>query len=250
MKKDVSLFLKNTIHDFFDGALNLFIFFPYFFSVSALFKTLFAPWKNIVTKKTGRGFSFSEWLSRLFFNLISRLIGFTMRSSILLFYLLFQSLYVILLPVIILFFFLSLPLFLIKFSIEKTESEQKEIMKQSFISTHLLKPENRPGGENWFESSYQHHLHKKAWWKLQNLLSIPPLARDWAMGYTPLLDECTDDLTRVEYQNHIKNVVGRKKEIEQIENILIMNEEANVLIVGEEGVGKHTLIDALSNKIY
>ena len=123
-------------------------------------------------------------------------------------------------------------------------------MKQSFISTHLLKPENRPGGENWFESSYQHHLHKKAWWKLQNLLSIPPLARDWAMGYTPLLDECTDDLTRVEYQNHIKNVVGRKKEIEQIENILIMNEEANVLIVGEEGVGKHTVIDALSKKIY
>lgn len=250
MKKDVSLFLKNTIHDFFDGALNLFIFFPYFFSVSALFKTLFAPWKNIVTKKTGRGFSLTEWLSRLFFNLISRLIGCTMRSSILLFYILIQCLYVILLPAIIVLFFFSLPLFLIKFSIEKTESEQKEMMKQSFISTHLLKPENTNDVEVWFESYYQKHLHKKAWWKLQNLLSIPPLARDWAVGYTPLIDEFTEDLTRVEYQNQIKNVVGRQKEIRQMEGILIKNEEANVLIVGEEGVGKRTIVDALSKQIY
>lgn len=250
MKKDVSLFLKNTIHDFFDGALNLFIFFPYFFSVSALFKTLFAPWKNIVTKKAGRGFSLTEWLSRLFFNLISRLIGSTMRSCILLFYILLQSSYVILLPVIIIIFFLLLPFFVIKFLIEKTESEKKEIMKQSFLSTHLLKPENNQEVEGWFESYYQNHLHKKAWWRLQNLLSIPPLARDWAVGYTPLLDEYAEDLTRVEYQNHIKNVVGRKKEIERIENILIMNEEANVLIVGEEGVGKHTIVDALSKRIY
>lgn len=250
MKKDVSLFLKNIIHDFFDGALNLFIFFPYFFSVSALFKTLFAPWKNIITKKTGRGFSFSEWLSRLFFNLISRLIGFTMRSSILLFYILFQSLYVILLPAIIILFFFSLPLFLIKFLVEKTESEQKEMMKQSFISTHLLKPENKNEVGLWFESYYLKHLHKKAWWKLQNLLSIPPLARDWAVGYTPLIDEFTDDLTSVEYQNQIKNVVGRQKEIQQMEGVLIKNEEPNVLIVGEEGVGKRTIVDALSKQIY
>ena len=73
-------------------------------------------------------------------------------------------------------------------------------MKQSFISTHLLKFENNNEVENWFESYYQKHLHKKAWWKLQNLLSIPPLARDWAVGYTPLIDEFTEDLTSVEYQ--------------------------------------------------
>ena len=250
MKKDISLFLKKTTHNFFDGALNLFIFFPYFFSVSALFKTFFAPWKNIITKKTRRGFSFSEWLSRLFFNLISRLIGFTMRSSILLFYILLQSTYVIFLPLIVFLFFISLPLFMVRFSLEKTEDEQKEIIKKSFISTHLLKFENNNEVESWFESYYQKHLHKKAWWKLRNLLSIPPLARDWAVGYTPLLDEFTEDLTRVEYQNHIKNVVGRQKEIQQMEGILIKNEEANVLIVGEEGVGKRTIVDALSKQIY
>jgi ATP-dependent Clp protease ATP-binding subunit ClpA len=134
--------------------------------------------------------------------------------------------------------------------IEKTEDEKKEMMKNAFLSTHLLRQGNKQAVVSWFESYYQNHLQKKDWWKLQNLLSIPPLARDWAVGYTPLLDEFTEDLTRAEYQNHIKNVVGRKKEIEQIENILIMNEEANVLIVGEEGVGKHAIVDALSKRIY
>ena len=250
MKKDVPLFLRKTVHDFFDGALNLFIFFPYFFSVSALFKTLFAPWKNIVTKKTGRGFSLTEWSGRLFFNLISRLIGAAMRSSILLFYAILQCLYVVLLPFIVILFFSVLPVLFIIFMIEKTEDEKKEMMKNAFISTHLLRQGNKQAVVSWFESYYQNHLQKKDWWKLQNLLSIPPLARDWAVGYTPLLDEFTEDLTRAEYQNHIKNVVGRKKEIEQIENILIMNEEANVLIVGEEGVGKHAIVDALSKRIY
>ena len=47
-----------------------------------------------------------------------------------------------------------------------------------------------------------------------------------------------------------KNMVGRQKEIQQIEGILIKNEEANVLIVGEEGVGKRTIVDALSKQIY
>jgi ATP-dependent Clp protease ATP-binding subunit ClpA len=250
MKKDVPLFLRKTVHDFFDGALNLFIFFPYFFSVSALFKTLFAPWKNIVTKKTGRGFSLTEWSGRLFFNLISRLIGAAMRSSILLFYAILQCLYVVLLPFIVILFFSVLPVLFIIFMIEKTEDEKKEMMKNAFLSTHLLRQGNKQAVVSWFESYYQNHLQKKDWWKLQNLLSIPPLARDWAVGYTPLLDEFTEDLTRAEYQNHIKNVVGRKKEIEQIENILIMNEEANVLIVGEEGVGKHAIVDALSKRIY
>jgi ATP-dependent Clp protease ATP-binding subunit ClpA len=250
MKKDVLSFLRKTVHDFFDGALNLFIFFPYFFSVSALFKTLFAPWKNIVTKKTGRGFSLTEWSGRLFFNLISRLIGAAMRSSILLFYAILQCLYVVLLPFIVILFFSVLPVLFIIFMIEKTEDEKKEMMKNAFLSTHLLRQGNKQAVVSWFESYYQNHLQKKDWWKLQNLLSIPPLARDWAVGYTPLLDEFTEDLTRAEYQNHIKNVVGRKKEIEQIENILIMNEEANVLIVGEEGVGKHAIVDALSKRIY
>ena len=52
------------------------------------------------------------------------------------------------------------------------------------------------------------------------------------------------------FVNHIKNIVDRQKEIREIENILTKNAEANVIVVGEEGVGKHTIVDALAKKIY
>jgi len=250
MKKDVPFYVKKTINDFFDASLNFLLFFPYFFSVTELLKTLFSPWKNIVTKKTSRGFSFSEWGTRFLFNLISRVIGFFMRLSIILFYIIFQILYVLFLPASILIFFLLLPFFALRYSIEKTDEEKKALMKKNFISTRLLKEENRKEVEEWFEIFYQEHLEKKDWWKLKNLMTYPPLARDWAVGYTPILDEFSEDLTDVMYQARIHTAVGRIKEIKQIQQVLSKNEEANVLIVGEEGVGKHTIVDALAKQIY
>ena len=193
MKKNVPLFAKKSIHNFFEATLNLFLFFPYFFSVSTLFKTFFHPWKNIITKKTVRGFSFSELMGRIFFNLVSRLIGAFMRLSIILFYMLFQSLYVIFLPFIIGVYFLLLPFLICIYILEKTEEEKKASFKAVFIASRMLKQENYQAVENWFEMYYQKYLHKKAWWKLSNLLTIPPLARDWAVGYTPLLDEFSVD---------------------------------------------------------
>lgn len=250
MRKTYADDLKIYLSEFFEAIFNLFLFFPYFFSVSALFKTLFLPWKNIITRKTERGFSFTEWLNRLFFNLISRVIGCMMRLSIIFFYILLQSAYVILLPFIIIFFFLLLPLIVVIKRFEKTEEEQKAIAKHTFLASRLLKKENSEHVENWFEMHYQKHIHKKQWWKLQNLFLYPPLARDWAYGYTPILDEYTEDLTSITYQENMKAVVGREKEIRQLQQILIQNEEANTLIVGEEGVGKHTIVDALAKKIY
>lgn len=250
MKKDLSAYIKKHTQDFFESVFNMFLFFPYFFSFSPLLSTLFLPWKNIIARKTQRGFSFSEWAGRTFFNLISSLIGFTMRVSIILFYLLFQSLYTALIPFFIAGYFITLPLAVLKFSLEKTDEEKKAILKAAFLKTHCLKEENAPAVAEWFESFYLQHVQKKAWWKLENLFTIPPLGRDWAVGYTPILDEFAEDLTSAAYQSRIRNVIGRKNEIKQVEQILIKNEEANVLIVGEEGVGKHTIVDALAKRIY
>ncbi len=250
MKTDTLLYIRGKIRDFFEGALNLFLFFPYFFSVSALFKTLFYPWKNIVAAKTGRGFSFGELFERIFFNAVSSAIGFIMRMSIILFYVLLQTLYVILLPFIIIAFFLSLPAYAIRYQYEKTPEEQRARRKKAFMDTHLLKEENQSAVEAWFMSYYDEHLKQKEWWKLENLLTYPPLGRDWAMGYTPLLDEYATELTSVSYQGNIQDIVGRNSEIDDLQEVLIKNNEANAVIVGEEGVGKHTIVDALAKKIY
>jgi len=250
MRKNFWQYYWTSLHNFGEAIINIFIFLPYFFSVSVLLRTLFQPWRNLIVKKTTIGFSLADWANRFAFNLISRWIGTLMRLSIIIFYFIFQTLFMVFLPFIALIFFLFSPLFYLLSLFQKTSQEKKDIFKKNFIETHLLNEENRSFVENWFEKYYQQHLEKVSWWKLTNLFSYPPLARDWAVGYTPILDQYTTDLATSIYLNHIKNIVDREKEIEEIEQILTKSIENNVIIVGEEGVGKHTIIDALAKKIY
>ncbi|PIV10816.1 hypothetical protein COY13_00980 [Candidatus Roizmanbacteria bacterium CG_4_10_14_0_2_um_filter_36_35] len=250
MRKNFWLFYKESLQKFGEAIINLFIFLPYFFSVGTLLKTLFYPWRNLQTKKTTVGFTFSDWGNRFAFNFISRTIGFFMRLSIISFYFIFQTAFMIGLPFIALAFFLLSPISYLLYLFRKSPDEQKKILKDKFISKHLLKEENRKLVEDWFENYYQKRLGKADCWKLSNLFSYPPLARDWAFGYTPILDQYTTDLGSSSYLHHINNIVNREKEIREVEQILSKNAEANVIIVGEEGVGKHTIIDALAKKIY
>ncbi len=248
-KKSSDLF-HDSFNNFLEALLNIGIFLPYFFSVKQLLGTLFSPWKNMTQPKTGRGFSFSEWFNRLGFNIISRAMGFTMRSSIILIFLFTMIAYVFALPLIFIIFFISFPVLVMMQASEKSIEEKKVDLKEKFIAKHLLVQDNFQEVEIWFERLYNQYFADKEWWRLENLTSYPPLARDWAVGYTPTLDEYTSELTSGSYQVGVKNIVGRKSEIDQIERILSKSEEANVLLVGEDGVGRHTVIDALSKRIY
>ncbi|MEK7522546.1 MAG: AAA family ATPase, partial [Patescibacteria group bacterium] len=211
---------------------------------------LFHPWKNLVIKKTFIGFSFSDWANRFAFNIISRSIGAIMRLSIITFYFILQTMSMIVLPFIALSFFLFTSIFYLFSLTQKTVQEEKDIFKKKFIKNHLINNENLAQVEKWFEEYYRQHIRKITWWKLQNLFSYPPLARDWAVGYSPILDQYAVDLATPSYLHHIKNIVNREKEITEIEQILTKSVESNVIVVGEEGVGKHTIIDALAKKIY
>ncbi|MDO8609396.1 MAG: hypothetical protein Q7R95_02525, partial [bacterium] len=78
--------------------------------ITSLAKTLFSPWKKLISHKTSVGFSFNEWITRQFYNGISRCIGFVMRSSILFFYFIIQTLYLFIIPVLTIFILLLLPI--------------------------------------------------------------------------------------------------------------------------------------------
>ena len=242
---------RTLFKSFLEANGNIIIFLPYFFSVSTLLKTLFSPWKNLTVKKKSRAFSLNEYLNVLSFNLISRVMGFIMRLSILIFYLLVQTMYVILLPLFFLLFLLTIPIALLKQSFTKDEVQTKEEHKEDFIKKHLLAETNKQAVETWFEFYFQNYVIKHPWWELKQLFSIPPLARDWAMGYTPLLDEYVEDLTSTSYQLKIRgHIFGRTKESALIERVLSQSEEANAVIVGEKGIGKHTIIDAFARRMY
>jgi ATP-dependent Clp protease ATP-binding subunit ClpC len=250
MKQNLFQYTKLALSHFVEAIVNILIFLPYFFSVANLFKTLFSPWKSLTSKKTTLGFSFDEWLNRFFYNTISRGIGFIMRLSIILFYLLFQIAYIILLPIFFISYILLIPILYLEYLIQELEQNKKERLKKIFMQTRCLKEENKPYVELWFNSYYELNIKKISWWKISALFSTPPIARDWSVGYTPTVDEYATDLLHINYQKQKKHIVGRQKETKLIEQALSKTDEANVIIVGEEGVGKHTVIDSLAKKIY
>ncbi|MBI4009116.1 ATP-dependent Clp protease ATP-binding subunit [Candidatus Roizmanbacteria bacterium] len=250
MLQRLSAFYRLSINNFLEACINIIIFLPYFFSVATLLKTLFHPWKNLVSKKTQTGFSFEEWLGRVGFNLISSLIGVFMRLSIILFYFIVQSIFLLIVPFACILYILLLPFLFLESQFGKTEEEKKELSRLKFLGFHLLNQENYSQVASWFELYYSQYVLKMKWWKKTHLFSLPPLARDWAVGFTPRLDEYGQDLTSFSYHQNTNHIVDREKEIDEIERVLAKSQEANVVVVGEEGVGKHTIIVALAKKMY
>lgn len=244
MEKNSLSFVQRQIQIRIKQIKTLLVFLPYFFSVSTLLRTFFYPWKLIVTKKETRGFSFSEWLNRMSLNIMSSGIGAIMRFSMISFFILFELIFILSLPIlIVIYFVLILPVELILYHIQPTSEELLLQKQDKFIQSHCLKPdENASAVKQWFIA-------------LQNteskgLFSYPPLARDWAYGYTPTLDEYVEDLTGPSYQSITRHVVGRGKELKLLQTVLGKSIEANAMVVGEEGVGKHTVVDALARMIY
>lgn len=249
MKLDFSSFVKQKFADFTTATSNLAIFIPYFFSIRHLAKTLFKPWKNISDqKKPGTPESLETWFSRASFNWISVWIGFVMRSSLIVAYFILMILFVLLLPLATIVYTGILPMLYIFYQFETPESEQKKREYELFLKKRMLDPKNREKVSQWFEDYYALNIKKTAWWDLHSLLSSPPLARDWSSGFTPTLDQYGEDLTLA--KPHYIHLVDRQNEIAHIEQVLSKSDEHNCIIVGDAGVGKHTVIESLAKKMY
>lgn len=153
-------------------------------------------------------------------------------------------------PLVIILFYFLLPLIYFKKSFEKSEDEKKDFERIRFLKGHLLDQKNYTEAAIWFDQVYKTNYEKTKWWKLPNLFSIPPLARDWSRGYTPTVDQYVTDLCDPVYQRKIKNAIDREDEIAQLETVLSKTDKPDAILVGDEGVGKHTIVDAFAKKIY
>jgi len=241
-------YFKEQVTFFFDVFLNIFLFLIYYFSVGQLLRTLFYPWKNLVTHKTRQGFSIDEWFNRFSFNFISSLIGFFMRSFAILAYFIIEIFYVLLMPPVFLIFVILIPLRFIFNKNESTNKIEKDKIVSDFLAKRMLDEKNKENILKWFEYYYENVFFQKPWYSKDLLFSMPPLARDWHMGYTPTLnqfgEEINDDCVS------FRNLIDRENEIKKIEQILTKANGANVILVGDEGVGRFTIVAGLAKKIF
>jgi len=66
---------------------------------------------------------------------------------------------------------------------------------------------------------------------------------------TPVLDNFGRDLTNLAEEGRLDPVVGRKKEIERISQILSRRKKNNPILIGEPGVGKSAIAEGLALRI-
>jgi len=92
----------------------------------------------------------------------------------------------------------------------------------------------------WYEDWDKDRRENTELWRPENFIKIRPLGRDLIYGYTVNLDKFATDLTLpLPYSHHL---VGRQKEAKLIEQILSRSSGNNLLLMGEPGVGRTTII--------
>ncbi len=102
----------------------------------------------------------------------------------------------------------------------------------------------------WLESLERKIAEAKEWWEYKNLMRRNTLARQWTAGYTLTLDKYSIDWTEVIKKRNFEEIIGHWQELKTVERILDRQEINNVLLVGEPGVGKKSIVHALAIKSF
>lgn len=76
------------------------------------------------------------------------------------------------------------------------------------------------------------------------------IGKDWATGYTNYLDRFSHDMTQ-EVANPVYDLqfIAHKNQIDEIERILARSGKHNVLLIGETGIGKRTLVYGFARQV-
>jgi len=80
-------------------------------------------------------------------------------------------------------------------------------------------------------------------------MKMGPAASRRTKSKTPALDSFGRDLTQLAASNELDPVIGRKREIERLIQILCRRTKNNPVLLGEAGVGKTAIVEGLSQQI-
>jgi len=118
-------------------------------------------------------------------------------------------------------------------------ADVKIVFKQLFMEDEELnipKAENTSDGD--FDTPKSNPFEQQKGGK-----SVPKKSK------TPVLDNFGRDLTRLAEEGNLDPVVGRKKEIERVSQILSRRKKNNPILIGEPGVGKSAIAEGLALRI-
>jgi len=101
----------------------------------------------------------------------------------------------------------------------------------------------------WLEFLEEKTAERKKFWEWKNLIKKGSLAKNWAAGFTITLDQFSTDWTEVMRKRGMEEIMGPDEEVMEMERILSQEGVHNVLLIGEPGTGRKSVIHALTQKL-
>lgn len=114
---------------------------------------------------------------------------------------------------------------------------------EKFLFDRKLHWEELRGAASWMSRVSNYLIAREFIWEKSNLARIPGIGKNFGFGYTFELDKHSRDLTGRGAPMFLGPHLAT---IETIENILSKSNEANVLLVADEGEGRHTILEGLA----
>jgi len=128
-------------------------------------------------------------------------------------------------------------------------AKEDEFFKKTLVDFDL-KPEDVENLTLWLDSAEDLMEKNRKFWTYENLLRKGSLGKNFSSGYTITLDKFSIDWKKIVSKWRFREIIGHKKEIEETEVILAKSNLANVLIVGNSGTGRKSIVEALAQKCY
>ena len=100
----------------------------------------------------------------------------------------------------------------------------------------------------WLKNLQTKIKEMKRFWEWKNLVKKGFLAKEWTSGYTVTLDRFSIDLSEMLRKRGFPEIIGHEKEIAAMERILAGRETNNVLIIGESGSGRKSMIHEMAKR--
>lgn len=103
---------------------------------------------------------------------------------------------------------------------------------------------------DWFYKQKIRQEKITCWWDYTNLLTRGSIGKDFSSGYTITLDRFSFDWKDKIGKNIFREIVGHSEEIRQVERILEKEKNKNVLLVGEPGIGRGSIVEAIAQRAF
>lgn len=115
------------------------------------------------------------------------------------------------------------------------------------LLTKQVREDDLAGACAWVERLHASENKKMRWWARENLGRISGIGKQWSFGYTVFLRQFAEPMRLDPAKKY--ELIGKQREIELLESALLKASGANIMIIGEPGIGKRTVLEGLTRMI-